>query len=189
MSAAPVPAVLRKTPPTPASLRTRILLESGVADRTNSSACSLCNSCSAYVAKIGNDSIIVHHCSYLQGCKWCGVPALMQKLTPISFCKRSSCNKALFPRNLQSHYKAWFSHRACLAGWFHFTFKPTFAISDVTRVFLLLRDSQEYTKRLICLIFGQRDFSTGGVLFCYRQVMPQSRQLQKKVICTQPAPT
>lgn len=89
--------------------------------------------------KLGSDSIIIHHYSYFQGCKWCEAGALMQKLPPISFCKRSACNRAPFPRSLQSNYKPWFSLRACLAGWFHFTFRLTFAIGDVTGVFLSSR--------------------------------------------------
>lgn len=40
--------------------------------------------------KLGNDSIIIRHYSYFQGCKWCSASALMQKLTPISFCKSNA---------------------------------------------------------------------------------------------------
>lgn len=40
--------------------------------------------------KLGNDSIIIRHYSYFQGSKWCSASALMQKLTPISFCKSNA---------------------------------------------------------------------------------------------------
>ena len=137
----PNPCNSQKTPPLSANLRTGIFLESEVTNRTSSSARSSCNSCSPRLLKLRDDSVIIHHHSYFQVCKWCGGPALIRKLTPISFCKRSSCNRAPFPRRFQSNYKAWFSCRVCLARWFHFTFRLTFAISDVTRVFLLLKGS------------------------------------------------
>ena len=133
----PNPQNSQKTPPGSANLRTALFLEPEVTARTSSS----CNSCLPRMLKLRNDSIIRHHHGYFQACKWCAGPALMQKLTPISFYKRFSCNRAPFPRRLQSNYKAWFSRRVCLAGWFHFTFRLTFAISDVTRAFFLLKGS------------------------------------------------
>lgn len=82
--------------------------ESEATARTSSS----CTLCLPRMLRLRNDSVIRHHHSYFQVCKWCAWPALMQKLTPVSFCKRFSCNRAPFPIEASPNYKAWFSRRS-----------------------------------------------------------------------------
>lgn len=85
----PTPTTLRKLPVS-ASLRTGIFLESESQIGQTQVHIHHITYVLLRLLKLGNDSIIIRHYSYFRGCKWCCASALMQKLTPISFCKSNA---------------------------------------------------------------------------------------------------